>query len=376
MGLARVPTVMKTAFRLTRALGHMSEGRTTVPLSRPLGRVGLDRLASALPGARTPLVGYALLVVIVELGVLQGARFLTGHGLSIVENPLWLLRQPTLIGAALATGHLHRRYDRAVAETNLLDRAENPAAFRRLVSPRLTGTVVVVGLAFTLANAVAVIGLSQLYGQGGLADVLQFLVVIPFGYVPVLAAFLATYASVEVALPRRILRSNVPLYYLDPENLGGMRPVGELLKLAYYYLLSGLVIYAVALYGPYILDGVLSFTAATPPGLVANAGFTAVWAASVGTMLYGIHTLHRFMRRQKREKLQRLDAQARECVEDPWDVERFEVPDEAAETYDDVRARMERVSATREYPATFTMWAQLAVGVMIPKAVQMLLAAI
>ena len=93
-------------------------------------------------------------------------------------------------------------------------------------------------------------------------------------------------------------------------------------------------------------------------------------------MLYGIHTLHRFMRRQKREKLQRLDAQARACVEDPWDVERFEGPDEAAETYDDVRARMERVSATREYPATFTMWAQLAVGVMIPKTVQMLLAAV
>jgi hypothetical protein len=39
------------------------------------------------------------------------------------------------------------------------------------------------------------------------------------------------------------------------------------------------------------------------------------------------------------------------------------------------RERLNLVTATREYPATFTMWSQLLVGVMVPKALQMALSA-
>lgn len=354
----------------------MSEAVASDPLSRVLDRIGAGRLGNTIPGDPGPLVTFALLVVVFELGVLQTARVLAGYQVSFADNPLWLLRQPTLLGAALATTHLHGRYADAVDEMALVERTDGPGRFTRLVSPWLAWSFVAVGTGFTLANAVAIIGLPELLSTGGLANALQFLVVIPFGYAPVMAAFLATYASIEVAVPRRLAASDIGLYYLDPEELGGMRPIGELVKLAYYYLLAGLVIYAVALYGPYILGGYFAFDAGTEPGLVANAGFTAVWIASVATMAYGIHRLHRFMRGQKREALQRLDALARDYVEDPWDVEGFDVPDEHREHYEDVRQRVQRVSATREYPATFTMWAQLAVGVMIPKAVQLGLSAI
>jgi hypothetical protein len=354
----------------------MSETAGETPLGRLVRAGGFGALARRLPRGPDPLVGYAVAVVTFELVVLQGLRFVQGYGFFFLESPLWLLRPVVLVGAAIATRRLHDRYDLALTEMALPRRAENPEQFERLVPSTLGWGLTIAGTGFTLANAIFIIGLPQLYRAGGIADIGQFLLVIPFGYVPVMAMFLATYVSIEVLVPRRVARSDVGLYYHDPENLGGMRPLGEVVKLAYYFLLVGLVAYAVALYGPYILGGIFEWSAQTPPGQVTNVLFTAVWGLSVGAMMYGLHTLHRFMRRQKREKLQELDSLAREHAEKPWTIEEFDVPEESRDRYDDVRARMELVSATREYPATFTMWAQFAVGVIVPKAVQFGLAAV
>lgn len=349
-------------------------GRT--PLYRVVNGLGFGAVADRLPFVDDPLVLYAVAVVAFEVGVLQLVRTVTGHGLTFVENPLWLLRPLILVGAAVLTGQLHDRYDRTLREMSIHERTNELDRFEGLVPPRLTWLFVAVGLGFTIPNALFVIGVPQLLAGGGIAGVLQFLVVVPFGYVPVLATFLSTYVAIEVITPRRIADSDLGLYYLDPEGLGGMRPVGELVKLAYYYLMIGLVVFLVALYGPHILGGVFAIGSAWEPGLVANLGFTAVWVAAVMTMVYGLFTLHQFMRRQKREKKQDLDALAREHVENPWEVDSFDVPEEERETYEDIRERMDLVSSTKEYPATFTMWAQLVVGVMIPRAVQFVLSAI
>ncbi|MFB6084311.1 MAG: hypothetical protein ABEJ94_08715 [Halorientalis sp.] len=341
------------------------------PVDRLVDRFGGASPVEGVPVVDDPIVLYAIVVVFCELVLNQTVRYLLGYGYFFVANPLWLLRPITLVGAAMATRLLHDRYATAVEEMNLFERAENPDQFERLTAPRLTVGIVLAGVGFTLANAVFVIGLPALYAAGGVADLVQFLVIIPFGYAPIFGVFLSTYLGVEILLPRRIAASDLGLYYHDPENLGGMRPVGELVKLAYYTLIAGLILYAVALYGPYLLRDYLAWAVA--PSRIANVLFTGVWIVTLGTMVYGLHTLHTFMRRQKREKIQQLDAAAREIVDRPWDIEQFELPDESQERYDDLRSRMDLVSATKEYPATFTMWFQLAIGVIAPKAIQLIL---
>lgn len=344
-------------------------GRT--PVDRLVDRIGGESLLRAVPVVDDPITVYAVTVVVCELVINQTLRFLLGYGFFFLANPLWLLRPVTLVGAAVATRVLHDRYAAAIDEMNLIERAENPRQFEGLTSDRLTVGIVLAGVGFTIANAVFIIGLPNLYAAGGIADLVQFLVIIPFGYAPIFAVFLSTYIGVEILLPRRIAASDVGLYYHDPENLGGMRPIGELVKLAYYVLIVGLILYAIALYGPYLLREYLAWAVA--PGRIANVLFTGVWIVTLGTMVYGLHTLHGFMRRQKREKINQLDAAAREIVDEPWDIEQFELPEDSQERYDDLRQRMELVSATKEYPATFTMWAQLVVGVIAPKAIQLLL---
>lgn len=341
------------------------------PVDRLVDRIGGESLFQAVPVTDDPITIYAVTVVFCELVLNQTVRFLTGYGYYFLENPLWLLRPVMLIGAAVVTQLLHDRYATAIDEMNLIERAENPHRFERLTSSRLTAGLILAGTGFTIVNAIVILGLPTLYAAGGIADLVQFLLIIPFGYAPIFAVFLSTYIGVEVLLPRRIAASDIGLYYHDPEKLGGMRPIGELVKLAYYILIVGLILYAVALYGPYLLRDYLSWAVA--PGRVANVLFTGVWIVTLGTMVYGLHTLHRFMRRQKREKIQQLDAVAREYVEEPWDIERFELPEESQDRYEDLRARMELVSATKEYPATFTMWAQLTIGVIAPKAIQLIL---
>jgi hypothetical protein len=341
------------------------------PVDRFVDRIGGESLFQVVPFLDDPLVIYAVTVVFYEQIVNQTVRFATGNGYFVLDNPLWLLRPILLIGAAAVTQLLHHRYAAAIDEMKLIERAENPQRFKKLTSSRLTAGIMIAGIGFTIANALLIIGLPTLYDAGGIADVIQFLVIIPFGYAPIFALFLSTYIAVEILVPRRIATSDIGLYYHDPEQLGGMRPTGELVKLAYYFLIIGLILYAIALYGPYLLRDYLSWAVA--PGQIANILFTAVWIVTLATMVYGLHTLHKFMRRQKREKIQQLDDKAREFVDEPWDIEQFELREEAQEDYEDLRTRMEFVSATKEYPATFTMWAQLTVGVIAPKAIQLIL---
>lgn len=343
--------------------------------ARLLDRIRFGRVAAVAGERVDALTAFALLVVLVETVVLQAFNAATGRTVVFVENPLWLVRPVVLVGAALATASLYRRYETAVWESRLLDRAEHPDRLHGLVAPSLEAVVIVGGVAFAAVNAVVVLTIPQIHAAGGPARVVRFLVVTPLGYVPVLGTFLATYLSVELLVPRRVASAEVNVDFLDPEGVGGMRPVGELVKYAYYLVMVGLVAYALATYGPYVLGGPFAYQAFSPPGAGVNALFTAVWVVTVGVMALGIYQLHQFMAREKRQELRRLDERAREQLDEPWNVRQFDAHDPPV-SYLAYRERLNLVSSTKEYPATFTMWSQLLVGVMIPKAFQLVLSAV
>lgn len=341
-----------------------------------LGAARLRRTIGLSDGAYgSSLIWFAVAVAFLETVVLQGFNVATGRTIVFLENPLWLVRPALLVGAALATSAILQQYELAVRHSNLLERADAPERFHGLVPAALTGVIVAIGVLFTVVNAVAFLTLPQIYDAGGPARVVRFLLITPFGYVPVLGTFLATYVSVEVLLPRRIETGTVDVDFLDPEGLGGLRPIGELVKYAYYFVMLGLVGFALSTYGPYVLDGVFSYEELSPPGTAVNVLFTLAWAAAVAVMAYGIYVLHRFMRREKREELFRLETQARATLEEPYDLLSFDATD-PPEAYTQHRERVAQVTSTKEYPASFTMWTQLVVGVLIPKAIQVVLAAV
>lgn len=343
-------------------------------VTKLLERLGVVRLniTTQIFSDRSPLEGYAILIVFLEVFVLQIFNLLTGRTVVFVENPLWLIRPITLIGAAIATELVSKRYDRAVIHSKLQDRTDSSNHLRGLVPDKLSALIIAGGVIFTFVNAVFILTVPQLYSAGGPARVFRFVFITPFGYVPIFGTFLATYIAIEVLTPLRISKSEVNIDFLDPENLGGMRPVGELLKYAYYFVMIGLVAYAVATYGPFILEGPFAYNELSPPGRTVNVVFTALWIVLVGVMVAGFYQLHRFMRREKQEELHRLDELARKELEIPWDIQHFDAAD-PSESYESYREKVNFVTATKEYPTTFTMWTQLLLGVMLPKAVQLVL---
>jgi hypothetical protein len=96
----------------------------------------------------------------------------------------------------------------------------------------------------------------------------------------------------------------------------------------------------------------------------------------VATVAFAVLILHQFMREEKRRELHRLDQLFREAVDNPWDIKRYDVDDKKEAFVEELQQRTETVSATREYPATFSIWSQLLISIVLPKAVQLVLATV
>ena len=80
------------------------------------------------------------------------------------------------------------------------------------------------------------------------------------------------------------------------------------------------------------------------------------------------------MHKSKHLELQRLEGELRDCIQNPWDVKTYEIPQEKQEQVEKLRERINHVSATSEYPATFSIWSQLLLSIALPKGIQLLLA--
>lgn len=354
---------------------NVSSSASRRPLfERLLKRVGFQYLVKRGPGEWSPIVWFAGLVIFFEVIVLQGYYLGTGRTAGLIGNPLQIIELVIILGAAIAVQELHVRYDKAIQRSHLRERAEEPSNFEYLVPDWLSIGIFLLGVIFTLLNAFVVLTVPQLYAIGGPATVVRFVILIPFGYVPVVATGLGTYLAAEVLIPRRLEQSEVSLDYLDPENLGGIRPLGELVKSAYYVIMLGLIGYAVATYGPHIIDGALGYERIEPPGQLTNLTFTAVWIATLLAMVYGIYVLHRFMANEKKEDILELEKEARDEFGRPWNIKEFDVAD-PPEGYEQYRKQIELIASTREFPAKFTMWSQLLAGALLPKVVQLLLSA-
>lgn len=337
---------------------------------RIVARLGFDRTDVSV--LTSPLVLWALGFVVFDVVVLQGYKQLQGYTATFLTNPAWLIQPAFAIVGAVAVEYLHAHYARALDHADVDTRTTDPGRFDEIAPVRLRAALYLVAFGYNYWGLVVNIGIAKVLAIGGIAELVGVAVVSPLGYGIIFAEFLATYVGIMLLLPRKIRQTDFRIDFLDPEGLGGLRPVGELMKAAYYFIVLGLVGYVVFTYGPFVLGKVVQ-TSYPRPTFAINAAFTLGWLVTIATMAYGLSQLHWFMKRKKREELSRLTRRARELVENPYDVSEFEITND--EQFDDLRRRMDYVNNTREYPTTFTMWSQILITLVLPKAIQMALKA-
>jgi len=339
----------------------MSSGTDEMWLDRFARRLGFGWLAARLPWAVSPSVLYAVTTVV---GFTVGLNlFSVANGIETIypTNPYFVLQPIVLVGGVFASRSLHRSYARVMDEMDVAERATDPDKLVDVVPSWLPPGM--------FATAAVLQLLRGVLGPGwdNVAGVVANMVVFPFVYAPIIAQFAALYLAIEFIAPYRIYRSDVGVHFLDPQGVGGLRPLGELVKTAYYYIVVGLVAYALITYAPFV-DTAWTVTA------YAGGLFTAVWLVSVATVGFAVFTLHRFMHREKREEIQRLETELNDLIEEPYDVANYRIPEDRRDRVEDLRERIRQVSDTKEYPATFSIWTQLLLSVAIPKAIQLALA--
>ncbi|AQL44590.1 hypothetical protein BV210_16705 [Halorientalis sp. IM1011] len=324
-----------------------------------------------MPWIPHPLICWGIGVFVLDLIVLQGIKELTGYTATFFVNPTWVIQPVLVLFASFVVIFLHDRYRAVLEEIDVAARTTDPDRFDTLAPHSFRAFLYLLFLGYGLWQFGINVGAGTITEIGGVAELLGVAVVIPFGYGVIFSEFLATYVGIMLVFPRKVRRSDFRLNFLDPEGLGGLRPAGELMKTTYYFLVVGLVGFLVVLYGPAIVDPLTGSTY-PDPGVVTNLLFTLVWVLSIVTMIYGLSQIHWFMKRTKREELTRLDRELRSSVVDPFDLDTFEIADE--DRYNETNRRIEYVTKTQEYPTTFTMWMQILIGLILPKAIQMVMA--
>lgn len=324
--------------------------------------LGFDRLARLLPWNLPPSYVYAGLVVTLHtMFDLVYDLFVIGDKVHIYyANPYFVLQPFLLLGAVYGARKLRQEYATAVKEMNLEERAEPDErdGLIDIAPDRLPWVLFAIGVIIQFLP-----GVKETTGWI-ITDYVANYIVFPFVYTPIAVQFLTIYASIEFIAPLRLWRSTLGIDFLDPQGVGGLRPIGELVKTAYYYIVVGLVGYALITYAPFVDSG-WAVTAG------ANVIFTTVWIVSIGTVLFAVFVLHRFMHREKRAEIQRLEAELSAHIDSRYDMLEYEVKDEHQDYVQDLRGRIQQVSQTREYPATFTIWTQILLSIALPKAFQL-----
>lgn len=269
-------------------------------------------------------------------------------------------------------------YAQAIDRLRLTDRVieDELTAFECTVSRRSKLVMYVLGVGFLTAHVMINMS-SWIVSIAGVPGLVHRLLVWNF-YLLFVVEFALVYFSVHVVVPRRLKDADVGLFYYDPENMGGFGPLGQLLKRSYYLYTGGLLLFLTISFGPAYLASIGSSlgVSSTVPSEVApttTAFFTVAWIVGVLSIGHSMLTIHRIMATEKQQHIGELEAELREAIENPYEITTAEKADE--DRLNDIERRLDKVRATRVYPASFTMWSQIAVSVIFPQALQLLLQA-
>jgi len=335
-------------------------------------RLRIPALAEAIPGF-DPYPPYLLvgLAIFIEYGIFDLYNYFISGKNSFIVEPNSLAVPAMVILAVVGARYIHDSYADAIAALRIDERdtVSTSMPFEGLLSlrVRIVGTVVAWGI--IQAFGVAVLGIGNLIQIDGIGLFVYGKLVFPIVYIPVLVEFGLSYFAVHFAVPRRLKRASVGMFFHDPRKMGGFQPIGELLKRSYYLYTAALIFYFIQTKGPVILSRYTSAPYQAPEAPIIEVVISVGWLIGVGTIAYSMYQVHSIMKAEKDQRIRELEAELTEVMNSPYDVREAEITDQ--ERYETVQDRLQHVRDTNTYPTTFTMWSQIFVSVLLPQALNL-----
>jgi len=322
---------------------------------------GFSALSTVLfgTGAYSPYLFVGFFAAL-DLAVLQTYVHFSGGEHILVRSPNVVAGYAAVLLGVYGIRYMSNRYEDAMAAIRLEERIELSEAdeFRRTISWRTKVAVYVAALVVLYANTVVNVGVPRR------VTAVNFLFTWEFVFLPVIVEFALTYYGIHFLLPRQIRRADLDMFFYDPRNMGGFAAVGQLLKRSYYLYTAGLLLFFLLVYGT-----VLFSLGGYVPGLVELAFFSTAWFVGLLSIGHSMYVIHRFMSAEREDRIRELEDELHDALENPYDINDSKVADEAR--LKDVRRRLQQVRGTRVYPATFTMWSQIAISVLLPQLLQL-----
>lgn len=331
-------------------------------------RLRITTLAQVIPGF-DPYPPYLLvgLVIFIEYGIFDLYNYFISGKNSFIVEPNSLAVPAMVILAVIGVRYIHDSYADAIAALRIDERdtASDPMPFEGLLSLRVRIAGVAVTWAVLQAFNVVVLGIGNLIQIDGIGLFIYGLFAFTLVYIPVLVEFGLSYFAVHFAVPRRLKRASVGMFFYDPRKMGGFQPIGELLKRSYYLFTAALILYFIQTQAPVVLSQYTSAPYQAPKTPIIELVISVGWLVGVGTIAYSMHQVHSIMKSEKDQRIRELEAELTDVMNSPFDVREAEINDK--ERYETIQNRLQHVRDTNTYPTTFTMWSQIFASALLPQ---------
>lgn len=321
---------------------------------------GFSHLSTTLPGRDIyPPYLFVGFFSFLDLAVLQVYVHFTGGTHILIEAPNTAAGNAAVLLGVWGVRYMSRGYEDALAALRAQERIDSAEMnqFQRIFNWRTKVIIYVSAVIMMYANAILNVGVPNQ------VTAINFLFTWEFVLLPVIIEFALTYYGVHFQLPRRIKKTEFNLFFYDPRNMGGFAAVGQLLKRSYYLYTAGLVLFFLLVYGSVLFSG-----SGYAPGVFELVFFSTAWFVGLLSIGYSMYTMHQFMSEEKEQRIRELEDELHNIIHNPYDINNSSVVNQ--EQLDDARRRLKQVQNTRVYPATFTMWSQIAISVLLPQLLQ------
>lgn len=287
----------------------------------------------------------------------------------------WRLTTSAAIIGGLWLGLIGGRYMRdgyanAINHLRLDDRPtdHDHSQFESLISRRTQLAIYILALVASYYNIFFGVGLDTLISEAGTWPILiRLFVAAPLAYIPVIIDIGTIFLGVHFLLPRRLAQADLSLFFYDPRNMGGFAPIGQLLKRSYYVYTGGLLAYFAFIYIPILFSGIID--SSYESNALTAVFFSLAWLAGVVSIGYSMWKVHTLMADKKEQRLQELEDDLCDVIENPYNIRESTVAEPSAR--EEITRQLEHVRNMKEYPTTFTMWTQILISVILPQVLNM-----
>jgi len=322
---------------------------------------GFAKLSQALPGknirASYLFVGFFSFL---DLAILQVYTHLTGGTHIFFKSPNVAIAYATVILGVFGIEYMSTSLEETISAIRVHERIENyeNSETAWLISWKTKFLIYIIGVLILYAHAIFNVGIPSQVTAINLLFTWEFVLL------PIIVEFTLTYVSIHIRLPRQIKNTDMNMFFYDPRNMGGFAAVGTLLKRSYYLYTVALLMFFIYTYGRVFLS-----VGGYEPGLFDLIFFSLAWFVGLLSIAHSMYTIHQFMSNRKEARIREIEDELHDALDNPYDINNSSV--DKPEKLKDAQRRLEQVKGTRVYPATFTMWSQIIISVVLPQLLQL-----